>query len=687
MLNTTFEAFINGEESLGGVFRAPTTEYSTEDSAENGRKGQTRSLVLTRAVGGKDVSRRGAFPESFGSLRLTLRAARRLGILRVLLLLRQDGGEDREIPFRYEPDGTASELYSLTLSEKDFYGAGLYYWSLVFDFGAVTLCSQSVNNVDFTVGTSPEPFRFLLYRDDFSTPEWFCGNIMYHIFVDRFCRGSRAVPLREEAVLHADWHMEMPEYGAYPGAFVKNNDFFGGTLYGVAEKLDYLESLGVGCIYLSPVFSAYSNHKYDTADYETVDEMFGGDAALSELITAADKKGIRIILDGVFNHTGDNSRYFDRYGKYGGGAYGSKSSEYTDWFCFENEERTAYKSWWGIKILPKLDLNRKSCADYFTGENGIVRRYLQKGISGWRLDVADELPSAFLDSLRSAAKQEKKDALIIGEVWENAADKVAYGERRKYFLGGQLDSVMNYPVKNAIISFVRDGDAEALYDTLTDLWSSYPPFVCDVLMNILGTHDTERILTVLAGDTDSGLSNKELSEKRMTGEQRELGIKRLKLASVLQYTVFGSPSVFYGDEAGLEGYHDPFCRMPYPWGKEDKELLSHYRLLGKIRREEKTFAHGSYSPLAKGNGFFAFLRQDENGEIVVAVNGGAERQTFALSGSFRELLSGKNVRGEDGISAEPLSALILKRIGRKSEKSGQPDGKAEEQQSIQDITT
>jgi len=617
--------------------------------------------ILKKSEGGRDVSRRGAF--ALGSaLTLSARLPRRLGVSAVVLRIAKDGGEDRDIPFSFSGTRLGEDEYTLTLCLNEAFCGGedaLFYYEILFLRGAETLFTDTKNNVDFELAEhSSERFRLLVYRADYRTPEWFSGGTMYHVFVDRFCRGKGKAPVRGDAVFNGDWENGVPQYAERPGDELENNEFFGGNLFGVEEKLDYLASLGVSVLYLSPIFKAYSNHKYDTGDYEQVDEMFGGDRALVSLIHAARKKGIRLILDGVFNHTGDDSRYFNRYGKYDSlGAYQSKDSPYFDWYSFK-EYPDSYDSWWGIRILPKLNPECEACRAYFVGEGGIVDRYLALGIGGWRLDVADELSDEFLDGLRKTAKHRTEDAVIIGEVWENAADKIAYGKRRRYFRGEQLDSVMNYPVRNAILAFVLRQDGDAFYDTLTELYSSYPPFVCDCLMNLLGTHDTERILSVLGGAPLDEMSNHELAAYRLDDEKRRTATRLLKLASTLQFTVFGVPSVYYGDEAGLEGGRDPFCRMPFPWGRESGELVAHYRELGRLRAEHKVFEHGEMVFLAHREGFVAYSRENEEERLLILANSGDHDEIMPLCAACVDLMSGKYHL--DSVTVPPKSALVLK---------------------------
>lgn len=615
-------------------------------------------INIKKSAKGKSAFGRGAFSCS-EKLKIELEITRKLGVTKVYLCLDDDNeGTEHEIEMPVEETLGSIDCYSATLNFESLCpdGDGLFFWKIKLFVGNRAFYSHSINNVDYCFSDldSTKPFRLLVYNKDFSTPDWAKSGVMYQIFVDRFCKGSKKVPVRKDCKINDDWYEGIPEFAAKNGDPLENNMFFGGTLWGVIEKLDYLKELGVNILYFCPIFKAFSNHKYDTGDYETVDEMFGGQIAFDELVKEAKKRDMRIILDGVFNHTGDDSKYFNRYGKYKNvGAYQSEKSKYFDWYKFE-EFPNKYEAWWGIEILPRLMGDNPKVQDYFLSEKGIVRKWIQKGIDGWRLDVADELSEAFLEGLSKAAKQEKKDALIIGEVWENAADKVSYGMRRKYFRGKQLDSVMNYPVKYAIIDFIKDKNAEKFYNSVTEIYSSYPQFCSDVLMNLVGSHDTERILTILGGESPEGKSNAELSTKKMTSEQLCDGIRKLKVASVLQFTLPGMPMIYYGDEAGMEGYHDPFCRKPYPWGRENKELLGHYTKLCHIKREEDAFHSSPLEFVCHKDGLVVYKR----GGLLILVNTSDEEKKFDIKGKYTELLLGKPEK--DVVALPAMSAKILK---------------------------
>ncbi len=622
----------------------------------------TKNISIKKKVNGKDCSHIGAFPAGM-TICFTVEAPRELGITEIILRICRDGDTDVDLPLDFISTERSIDTYSTNVDFSRLCDIdALFYYEFVLLRGKhPPLYTSTLNNVDAELSErSDARFRLLIFDKNFQTPNWCRGKTVYHIFVDRFRKGEKEVPIRKDAILNDDWENGIPQFAKEIGDKLSNNVFFGGTLYGVIEKLEYIKDMGADIIYLSPIFEAYSNHKYDTGDYEKVDEMFGGDDALKELISKANNLGIKIILDGVFNHSGDDSKYFDKYGRYGNkGAYSDPDSEYRDWYTFKSYP-DEYECWWGIDIHPRLNQANENCRDYFVGENGICAKYAKMGIGGWRLDVTDELSDDFLDMLRESVKGVNPDAIIIGEVWENAADKIAYGNRRRYLRGHQLDSVMNYPLRSAIIDFLRYKDAQILSDTLTEIYSSYPRCVCDCLLNILSTHDTERILTVLGGICDEdyladGKSDEELSKLKLTKDIKERAKKLLKIAAVIQYTVYGMPSLFYGDEAGIEGYHDPFCRMPYPWGKEDTELIEFYKLLGNIRRNEDALADGDFKVL-KANGAFISYSRGSN-DLIIAINADDIAAEYIQNRKYIDILTQKVYNG----SIPSNSAVILKK--------------------------
>lgn len=509
-------------------------------------------------------------------------------------------GKMQLFPMKKESDKNGRE-FSVAVSLRELCSPeedGLFYYcyDLYFPDGCVSFGGEEAERL--LRCDENHKRQLLVYREDFQVPSFLRGGIMYHIFVDRF-RNSH---LKDDSA----WHRRFWQQIRNRTGENANSLFFGGDLYGVVQKLDYLASLGVTCLYLSPIFEAASNHKYDTGDYEHVDSGFGGDAALLCLLRACRKRKIHVILDGVFNHTGDNSRYFNRYGRYPEkGAWQSQDSPYYPWYTFRKYPQE-YESWWGIRTLPKVNTMDPGWREYILGENGIVARWMHLGIDGWRLDVADELSDSFLNSFRERVRAVNSSAVIYGEVWEDASNKIAYAHRRQYLRGGQLDSVMNYPLREAVIAYIRQGDAAALQRCVQTVYGHYPKPSSDILMNVLGTHDTVRIITALGSDSSDGKA------ERLTEEQRARGIRLLQLAYPLLAMMPGIPCVFYGDEAGVDGYGDPFCRSPYPWGEENGELIAFYRMFHAFRKQFPVLRDGYVKLIQCTPTYAAVLRY--NGE-------------------------------------------------------------------------
>lgn len=513
--------------------------------------------------------------------------------------------------------------------------AGLYWYNFTF---TTADGSFTVGKGEHSIGVigSNSAFQLTVYEKNFTTPYWLKGGIIYQIFPDRFYRSQKAdikdVPA--DRFIQNDWSAQ-PAWQQGDTPCRLNNDYYGGNLKGVTEKLDYLASLGVSCIYLNPIFEAHSNHRYNTADYMKIDPLLGCDKDLKQLCRAAKKKGIAVILDGVFSHTGDDSIYFNKYSRYNSvGAYNSQNSPYKSWFNFSNWP-DSYASWWGIDTLPETNENDPAYSEFICGKNGVIRRWVRCGISGWRLDVADELPDSIIEKMRTALKAEKKDALLLGEVWEDASNKFSYGARRKFLLGNQLDSVMNYPFAEGIIAFVKGGKSRDLTDLVLQTIENYPDCVVHSLMNHIGTHDTARALTRLGSDSLPH-SREQQAGFALTDEQLASAKKKLKLAAALQYTLPGVPSIYYGDEAGLQGGKDPFCRAPFPWDNADTELYEFYKMLGTIRRQSPCFINGDFIPLPDSDlGHIAFLRQSKNNTLLICVNRWCDKATINLPPQFK----------------------------------------------------
>lgn len=446
-----------------------------------------------------------------------------------------------------------------------------------------------------------------------NTPNWFKDGILYHIFVDRFNKTGKINNPKKNSFIYANWEDE-PMYIKNSEGEISRWDFHGGNLKGIISKLAYLKSLGVSIIYLSPIFESQSNHKYDTGNYKAIDPMFGDEQIFEELIKEAKEKGISVILDGVFNHTGDDSIYFNKFGNYDSiGAYQSSESEYASWYNFKNHPNE-YDCWWGVKSLPNINETEESYMNYIIRDkDSVINKWMNYGVKGWRLDVVDELPDKFLNELRKETLKSNEESILIGEVWEDASNKISYNERRKYLLGNQLNGVTGYLFKNIIIDFLN-GRINSLdvYNKFMSIKENYPKDAFKANLNILGTHDTPRILTEL-------------------NEDKEL----LNLAVAIQMTFEGVPYIYYGDEAGMTGGKDPDNRKTYPWKNEDKELISFYKKMTKERNNNKVLSSGDTKFLKLENndvfGYIRYTEKVEDKEVLTIINRADSENTVSIN--------------------------------------------------------
>ena len=575
-------------------------------------------------------------------------------------MLRRDDGhyEERDMLWAGMADEN-TEIWDIhtTIETEGLYW---YHFDYVSSYGRSSILQTEGGIGDFVgAPTARKDWQLTVTERDFTTPDWLKGGIIYQIFPDRFYNsGSEKENVPNDRILRTDWGNE-PEWRPTPEGKVLNNDFFGGDLKGIGEKLPYLKDLGVTCIYLNPIFESHSNHRYDTADYGKIDPLLGTEEDFKKLCKDAKKQGIHIILDGVFSHTGDDSVYFNRKGRYNTlGAYNSPESPYYKWYKFTNYP-DKYQSWWGFVTLPEVIEEGEEYRNFINGKGGIIEKWLKAGADGFRLDVADELPDIFIDELRARLKETKPDALLMGEVWEDATTKHSYGSRRRYLLGSQFDSVMNYPFANAILDFCRSGKAESFMSTVMQIVENYPKQCLDVMMNHIGTHDTERAITKIAGESCE-YRDRQWQSCHSLGDKYEKGIGLLKCAVALQYTLPGVPSVYYGDEAGLEGYKDPFNRGCYPWGNENRELIDFYKTMGKIRKENSVFQKGYFSPVSSMLGCVAYRRHDENGNVMVIVNRNEHSISYRLPYDFENSFALYGANPENGeVFIDGCSFVIL----------------------------
>lgn len=535
-----------------------------------------------------------------------------------VMIIFRNGFKERFLPMQKTNETEEYTEYS-TDFVSTLMGVHYYYFGLIHNGNRFFIKKSGANHGVIGEG---DLFQLTVYDSEFETPEFIKGGMFYQIFPDRFCNSNTPkenVPT--DRYIHENW-FDTPFYRPDEKGHVWNNDYFGGDLQGIIQKLDYIKSLGVTCIYLNPIFEAHENHRYNTANYMEVDPLLGNNEDFKELCEKAKEKGISVVLDGVFSHTGADSIYFNKFNRYDSfGAYNSKNSPYYSWYSFINYP-DEYESWWGIDTLPNVNEDTKSYLDFICGDKGVLRHWLSLGAAGFRLDVADELPDTFLDRLNKCVKGYSKDKLIIGEVWEDASNKESYGVKRRYLLGQQLDSVMNYPFKDAIISYMKGGSGENFKNAIMTILENYPKPSIDCLMNFLSTHDIQRAITAFGGDSADGMSKDWQAEHYMTPEQYEYGKIVFKSAMVLQFFLPGVPCIYYGDEAGLQGYGDPFNRRCYPWGREDTDLIEYVRYLSSIRNELKEFLNGRCEFVVSNDATVAFLRynDDETKCVLIAMN-------------------------------------------------------------------
>lgn len=483
--------------------------------------------------------------------------------------------------------------------------------------------------------TEPESYQITVYRKTV-VADWYKNGIAYQIFPDRFARDDDWKERCEKAISDRNAGMNpdsqeqfVEEDWSKPAYYIKDEEnnvtawpFYGGSFRGIIGKLDYLRSFGVSVIYLNPVFKAVSNHRYDTSDYMSVDPILGTEDEFRELIKEAKARGISIVLDGVFSHTGADSIYFDKYGNYGGlGAYNNEASKYRHWYKFDENEECGYKSWWGVKDLPEVDENNAFYRQMICGDGGVLKKWTKAGIRGWRLDVADELPDSFIRDIRTSIKTESRDNILLGEVWEDASNKESYGKRRNYLMGDELDSTMNYPLRLILLDYVNytisSGEARR---RIMHLKENYPRENLYAALNIMSSHDRERLLTLMAAEQDYDSAS-----------------RKVKLLTTLQYTLPGLPCIYYGDEVGMTGGTDPSNRNAFPWGNENLDIAYHFRMLGLIYKEHPVLKNGEIELLSgkyqgMNDDVLAFVRYNKTEKILVVANRSYGDSEIDLSG-------------------------------------------------------
>lgn len=568
----------------------------------------------------------------------------------VYLIVQKDFGDTFEIEMRSKGDSH----YQVTISLTE--GQGLYYY-----FFKLTLQEEEQkktiyygNNQRSKGGeghiyeaeNQVKPYQLTSYLYDDASPKWYREGIAYHIFVDRFYNGNeggKVLNPKRNSFLYANQD-DLPMYIKNKKGEVVRWEFYGGNLKGIIYKLPYLKTLGITILYLSPIFEARSNHKYDTGDFMKIDPMFGDEETFKELIQEAKQAGMHIVLDGVFNHSGADSRYFNLFGTYNEiGAYQSKKSVYFDWYTFKNFPED-YESWWGVKDLPKLNTENPEVQSFiYEDKNSVIRKWSKLGLGGWRLDVADELSDEVLKGIRSALQETIPDTVLIGEVWEDASNKIAYDKRRHYIEGGMLHGAMNYPFREIILGLLGQSiKPQEATEKWMNLKENYPPEAFKSNFNNIGTHDTERILTALNHN-----------------------IAKLKQALTLLFILPGVPSLYYGDEVGVEGKEDPDNRRMYPWGKENKEIQLVVKKMIALRRDENSLKDGDFYAFSQDEllGIIRWVSMEEF--VVVLLNTSNKKNRLETSAILEQydfdIVSFLNKNQMDHIQVEGNGIVFLRK--------------------------
>jgi len=503
---------------------------------------------------------------------------------------------------------------------------------------------------------------------NFSAPEWAKGKIMYHIFVDRFNRGNKEkmqeMPRR---VIHESWNEDMVIGPDKDGIW--NNDFFGGDLKGITEKLDYIKSLGTSILYLSPIVQSQSNHRYDTADYENVDPYAGCNDDLRELCDEAHKRGMKVVLDAVFNHTGSDSKYFNEYGTYPEiGAFQSKDSPYARFYRSKDiDGKTYYDYWWGMKNLPVCNGYSKEWQEYITGENGIIDQWFALGIDGLRLDVADELTDEYIEKIRTAVKRNKEDGFILGEVWKNPMRM-----NRGYIESGKgMDSVMNYTLIDALIRYFKYGDIDKLAYIIQDIKREYPDDTINTLMNFTSTHDISRAINILGTDDfkeygewawDPKNNNHDnCKNRKLSKEEYEHAKEKYEAYSLALATLPGIMSIFYGDEVGIEGLGNLANRKTFPWEREDQEILEHFRKIGNLRINQPWLETADLKMLKINREHLMFERTNKENKALIAINRTAEEKDIEMPEEYKDAETIYTLKKSRFGHLGPYGGIVLKK--------------------------
>lgn len=585
-------------------------------------------------------------------------------------------------------DGSANrcDFWAVTLENAE--PNNLWYRFAVSDGADTDYYGDDTAALDGGSGrTTDDPvdwsYALTVYEPGFTAPDWASTAFIYQIFPDRFRNGDRkndpqaGDPRYDEPVTTKAWSA-LPEgycrnYAGGCAESPRGRDYFGGDLKGVRQKLDYLQALGVTAIYFNPVFEARSNHRYDTADYERIDPALGDLKEFEKLVKQARERGIRVILDGVFNHMSSDSTRFDRYGRYPTlGACESTASPYRDWFTFRNANAPCtaadYESWFGFDSIPTLLKTNPAVQDYFVrAPDSIARRWLEAGAAGWRMDVSGDasFPDGYWEAFREVVKSVDPEALTISETWQKDTALL------RAVRGDRFDTSMNYRLRDALIGLLSPNpfDPKGFGDSgrklapsefasrLASIREDFPDAAFFSAMNLIDSHDTERALWTLTPGPDTRAAKEQDAANLAEGK------RRLRLAALLQFTLPGAPTVYYGDEVGVTGDDDPDDRRTYPWadrgGSPDTALLASYTELAALRRDHPSLTRGSFAVSADdAAGTVTLERRTGAEKAVVVLNVGTAPRSVPAAGVLAASV-GEVSLGGGAVELAPLSAAVL----------------------------
>lgn len=576
---------------------------------------------------------------NFFELKLTIPSS--YGWLKDIYFIIRENNENKMYSLEFEKEENSKSTFKgkIFLPTKALYN---YFLSFKANEKIYNITRDHVKS-DFDLSDS---FKLSV---NFDVPDWAQGATMYQIFVDRFARGSKEemkpMPRRH---IHQSWEEEMQIGPDNEGIW--NNDFYGGDLKGIIQKLDYIQALGVDILYLCPIVFSQSTHRYDASDFEEIDPYAGTKEDLKELCKEAHKRGMHIILDAVFDHTGNDSKYYNEYNSFNTiGAYQSLDSPYAPFYRFKKDEKGSiiFKNgrpqqdfWWGQKNMPQCDCSSKEWQEYITGKDGIIDQWMALGIDGLRLDVADELSDEFIELIRKAVKRNKKDGFIIGEVWESPMRK-----NRGFISSGKgMDSVMSYNFISSLIKYFRYADTEDLKNKIMEMQYEYPTETMLSAMNFTSTHDITRGINLwdnnlfdLNGEWPWNLINsdhKQCQNYQLAGNLDNA--TKIYMAYVFALTFFpGTLSIFAGDEVGVEGLGNLNNRKPFPWNNINEELLGFFQEIGQIRKQEQFLKTAELQVKEITPEYFSYERLSDEDKMFIAISRSPNQNNIILPEEYQ----------------------------------------------------